>query len=126
MSILGLGSDIINIQRIEKILKNNKEKFLKKIFNPKESIPNQNITEFVAKNFAVKEAFSKALGSGIGKVINFKEILVSRNRAGAPIIKLVKKAELRILKKFKVKKVNYLVSISDDYPFAFAIVVISK
>ena len=98
MSILGLGSDIINIQRIEKILKNNKEKFLKKIFNPKESIPNQNITEFVAKNFAVKEAFSKALGSGIGKVINFKEI----------------------------KKVNYLVSVSDDYPFAFAIVVISK
>ncbi len=126
MSILGLGSDIINITRIEKILKKNKKNFIKRIFNSKEKLPKKITAQFVAKNFAVKEAFSKAVGTGLGKVINFNDIIVSRNNLGAPSIKLVKKAELRVLKKLKVKKTKYFVSISDDYPFAFAIVIISK
>ena len=125
MSIIGLGNDIVNIKRVEKILLKNKKNFIKKIFNSKEIISNKISAEYVSKRFAAKEAFAKAIGTGIGKTIKFNEIIITNNKYGAPGISLEKNVEKRVLKKLKVKRIKYFLSLSDDYPFALATVIIS-
>jgi len=126
MTILGLGTDIVNIKRIEKIIIKNKINFIKKILHKKEKKEKKITAEFLSKKFAAKEAFSKALGTGIGKLINFNEIIITNKPSGAPTIQIDKKAEKRVLKKLNAKKPKYFISISDDYPFALATVIISK
>ena len=126
MTILGLGTDIVNIKRVEKIIIKNKKNFIKKILHKKEKKDKKITAEFLSKKFAAKEAFSKALGTGIGKLINFNEIIIINKQSGAPTIQIEKKAEKRVLKKLNVKKPKYFISISDDYPFALATVIISK
>lgn len=125
MSIIGLGNDIVNIKRVEKILLKNKKNFIKKIFNSKEIISSKISAEYVSKRFAAKEAFAKAIGTGIGKTIKFNEIIITNNKHGAPGISLEKNVEKRVLKKLKVKRIKYFLSLSDDYPFALATVIIS-
>ena len=126
MTILGLGTDIVNIKRIEKIIIKNKKNFIKKILHKKEKKDKKITAEFLSKKFAAKEAFSKALGTGIGKLINFNEIIIINKQSGAPTIQIEKKAEKRVFKKLNTKKPKYFISISDDYPFALATVIISK
>ncbi len=125
MSIIGLGNDIVNIKRVEKILLKNKKNFIKKIFNSKEIVSSKISAEYVSKRFAAKEAFAKAIGTGIGKTIKFNEIIITNNKYGAPGISLEKNVEKRVLKKLKVKRIKYFLSLSDDYPFALATVIIS-
>ena len=77
MKIFGIGTDIINIKRMEKLLKNSNSKFKNKIFSKKEIMyceKKNNPSSFYAKRFAAKEALSKALGTGIRKGVNFKNI----------------------------------------------------
>jgi holo-[acyl-carrier protein] synthase len=125
MSILGLGSDIVNINRIKKILSSNKKLFLKRILNQKEFV--KKITpEVIAKRFAAKEAFAKAVGTGIGSIVQFSDIIVVHDKYGKPSIKLEPKINKIISKKLKVKKYKIFLSISDDSPFAYATVIISK
>lgn len=126
MTLLGLGTDIVNIKRIEKILLKDKKKFIDKILHCEEKKQKKITANFLSKKFAAKEAFSKALGSGIGGVINFNEIIIFNKPSGAPDIKIDKKAQKRVLKKLKVSKAKFFISISDDYPFALATVIISK
>ena len=75
MKIYGIGTDITNINRIKKLIKN--KKFIYRIFHKSEinkCNKQKNISNCYAKRFAAKEAFSKALGTGISKGINFREI----------------------------------------------------
>ena len=126
MRIYGIGTDIANINRIKKSLKN--KNFIDRLFNKSEvkKCNNQiNKANCYAKRFAAKEAFSKAMGTGISKGINFNEIIVHNIKSGKPNIKLLgntKKTVNRILNK---KKFNIFLSLSDDKPFAVATVVIS-
>ena len=126
MKIYGIGTDIANINRIKKSLKN--KDFIDRLFNKNEvkKCNNQiNKANCYAKRFAAKEAFSKAMGTGISKGINFNEIIVYNIKSGKPSIRLLgntKKIVNRILNK---KKFNIFLSLSDDKPFAVATVVIS-
>jgi len=91
MKIFGIGTDIVNIKRMEKSIKKNGDYFKRKIFSKNEIIyceKKKNPFSFYAKRFAAKEALSKALGTGIRKGINFKNIEISNNRLGKPSIKL--------------------------------------
>ena len=129
MKIFGVGIDIINIKRIEKSLKKNNGLLKKKIFSNKE-IENCeknkiNSISCYAKRFAAKEAFSKAIGTGIKSDINFKNIEIINNSLGKPIICLKGKTEIFLKKKIKNKKYSIDLSISDDFPLAQAIVIIS-
>ena len=124
MSVLGLGIDIVNVKRIEKIIKNNKKNFILKILHKNEKKIKKLNANTIAKKFAAKEAFAKALGTGIGKYIQFKEICINHTKYGAPKIKLDKSVQKRILTKLKLKKVKFFLSMSDDYPFAIATVII--
>ena len=128
MEIFGIGTDIINIKRVEKTLKKNNNTFKNRIFSKKEIIycdKKKNSASFYAKRYAAKEAFSKALGTGVRKGINFKDIEVSNNNIGKPFIKLKGSTLTFLIKKINQKKYSIYLSLSDDYPLASATVIIS-
>ena len=77
MSIYGIGTDIVNVDRIKNSLKN--KDFINRIFNKREILKCKKINNSIncyAKRFAAKEAFSKALGTGISNGVNFNEIII--------------------------------------------------
>ena len=128
MKIFGIGTDIVNIKRIDKILKKNGGNFKKRIFSSREISYCDNKktpSSFYAKRFAAKEALSKALGTGIRKGINFKDIEISNNSFGKPSIILKGDTERFLKKKIKAKKYSIYLSLSDDLPWAQATVIIS-
>jgi holo-[acyl-carrier protein] synthase len=124
--IIGIGSDIVNIERIEKLVIKYSEKFIKRIFSDDEIVAAQKITnhskkiQFYAKRFAAKEAFAKALGTGIGKTINFKDISITNNAHGKPMILITKNLD------YLTNNHQIHVSLSDDYPCAQAFVIIEQ
>ena len=85
----------------------------------------KNPSSFYAKRFAAKEALSKALGTGIRKGINFKDIEISNNNYGKPTIKLRGSTANFLKKKIKNKKYSIYLSLSDDIPWAQATVIVS-
>ncbi len=112
--ILGIGTDIISIERIENLLKEFGDKFVNRILSEEEiAIYNgkkSNKINYLAKRFAGKEAFSKAYGTGIGSEISFKDISILNDEKGKPYIKIIEKSN--ISKFFSDKKIY--VSLSDD------------
>ena len=128
MKIFGIGTDIVNIKRIEQSLKKHKFTFKNKIFSKKEIYyceRKKDPTAFYAKRFAAKEAFSKALGTGIRKGVNLKNIEISNNAYGKPFILLKGSLANYLKKKIKSKKYDIHLSLSDDKPWAQATVIIS-
>jgi len=129
MSIYGIGTDIINVSRIGKILKKNKIEFKKKIFTKKEIFycdSKKNSESYYAKRFAAKEAFVKALGTGFSNGLLYKDIEIINNKKGKPIIKMSSRATKIINKILKNKKYSIHLSLSDDKPWAVATVIINK
>jgi len=128
MKIFGIGTDIVNIKRIEKIIKKNGDSFKNKFFSKKEinyCEKKKNPSSFYAKRFAAKEAVTKAMGTGIGKGISLKNIEVINNINGKPDIILKGNVDAFLKKQIKRKKYDIYLSLSDDKPFALATVVIS-
>ena len=129
MKILGIGTDIVNIKRISKVINSSNSLFKKRVFSKIEieyCEKKNNPSSFYAKRFAAKEALSKALGTGIRKGIDFKNIEISNNSKGKPMIKL-KGTTLKYLKrKLKNKKYSIHLSLSDDKPWAQATVIITS
>ena len=110
MKIFGIGTDIVNIKRIEHLLKKNGFTFKNKIFSKKEISyceKKKNSSAFYAKRFAAKEAFSKALGTGITKGVNLKNIEITNNAHCKPSI-LLKGSLANYLKK-KVENKKYAI-----------------
>ena len=128
MKIFGLGTDIVNVKRLEKILKKKNKAFKTRIFSKNEILycdKKNNPYPFYAKRYAAKEAFSKALGTGIRKGINFKDIEISNNNHGKPYINLKGETAVTLRKKIKRKRYSIYLSLSDDLPWAHATVIIS-
>ena len=126
MSIFGIGTDIVGIKRIRLSLKN--KHFIKRIFNKQEVLKCKNVVNqynCYAKRFAAKEAFSKALGTGISEGINFNEITILNNKSGKPYIRLKGNTKKKIKKRFKQKKIKISLSLSDEKDYAVAFVTIS-
>ena len=128
MKIFGIGTDIVNIKRIKKTLSSRNNKFKRRIFSESEinyCEKKKNPSSFYAKRFAAKEAFSKALGTGIRKGINFKDIEISNDNNGKPFIKLKGTTAIFLKRKIKNKKNSIHLSLSDDIPWAQATVILS-
>ena len=126
--MIGLGSDLIDIRRIEKTFIKFGDRFRDRIFTKMEIKKCEKRSEKIscyAKRFAAKEAFSKAIGTGISNGINFKEIIVYNIKTGKPKIKLLSNTKKIVNKIINKKKFNIFISLSDDKPFAVATVVIS-
>lgn len=130
--IIGIGTDIINITRIEKILAKYPDRFLERLLT---SMELQEINAYqnskrkitaIAKRFAAKEAVSKAFGTGISSIIGFQDMEITHDKKGKPEVVLSKRAEnyLASLGSHDMLK-NINISLSDDYPWAQAFVVIN-
>ena len=128
MKIFGIGTDIINIQRMKKAFVNKKQAFKTKVFSKNEinyCEKKRDPFPFYAKRFAAKEALSKALGTGIRKDIHFKQIEIKNDLKGKPSIKLTGSTKAYLVKKNKKKRYSIYLSLSDDAPWAQATVIIS-
>ena len=126
MKIIGIGVDIIQNNRIKNLLKN--KKFLGRIYSDRElklSKQNKNKVAYFAKRFAAKEAFSKALGTGISNGINFNEIIILNKKSGKPYISVIGQTKKILKMKFKRRKSKISLSLSDEKKYAVAFVTIS-
>lgn len=126
MKIFGIGTDIVEVKRIKKSLK--KKSFVSRLFQKNEILKcknNKNSSNCFAKRFAAKEAFSKALGTGIAKGINFNEIVILNEKNGKPFIKLLDKTKKIVDKKIKRKNYKISLSLTDEKNYAVAFVTIS-
>ena len=127
MSIIGVGVDIVNNDRLKKLVKN--KSFIKRVFTMYEqkiSIKIKNKINFFSKRFAAKEAFSKATGLGISKNLHFKDIEIKNNINGDPSINLKNSTVKYLNKKLKVKSFTTNLSLSDEKNYSIAFVIIEK
>ena len=125
MSIIGIGVDIVNNNRLKRLIKN--KTFIERIFTnyeQKSSKILKNKLNYYSKRFAAKEAFSKALGTGISNGINFNEIIILNKKSGKPYINIIGQTKKIINKKLK-KKNKISLSLSDEKEYAVAFVTIS-
>ncbi|MBA1338195.1 MAG: holo-[acyl-carrier protein] synthase [Pelagibacterales bacterium] len=126
IKIFGLGTDVVNLKRFKSIISKNNS-FKRRIFSKSEikyCEKKKNNASFYAKRFAAKEAFSKALGTGIAKGLSFNEIVVENNYLGKPDLYIKGKSLKTVYKIIKKKKFKTFLSMSDDEPFISATVLI--
>ena len=123
--ILGIGIDIIEVKRVEKMLEKRGESFLKRVFLPEEieycrnkSYPAQHY----AARLAVKEAVMKAFGEGWTEKIGWKDILVTRTQKGQPGVELLDKGK-KLRKEREVGEILISLSHADNYSVAQAIII---
>ena len=122
--IIGVGTDIVSISRIEEALKRFGERFINKVFTDEEAKVCKNKNDrssFLASRFAAKEAVLKAFGTGISNGIGFKDVEVVREQGKRPGIILHGKGK-ETAGSLGVKNIH--LSISHDASLALAFVVV--
>jgi holo-[acyl-carrier protein] synthase len=124
--IFGIGTDIVEIKRIETMT--SLDKFASKILshNEKEfydSLTNQKQIVYISKQFAAKEAIAKAIGTGIQNDTHFKNIEILRDKNGAPIFNALNKLE-KIISDLGITRTH--VSLADERDYAIAIALLEK
>ena len=127
--IIGIGSDITDIRRIEKVIERHGERFLSRIFTDTERARAERrakSAETYAKRFAAKEACAKALGTGIRQGVWWRDMGVVNLPSGRPTLELTGGA-LQALAELTPEghEVRIDLTITDDFPMAQAIVIIS-
>ena len=129
--IFGIGTDILEISRIDKIFKKYNQVFVDRVFgyNEIEIIrgKSKNLSLFLSKRFAAKEAAWKALSPNRGDGLAFKEIEILNNTNGKPYLFFSGSSKKYIMNKQieMNKSLKFDISISDEPPYVIAFVVIS-
>jgi len=127
MKILGIGVDIVENSRIDKLLKN--KIFIKRIFSNSEILTGNKKKDkknYYSKRFAAKEAFAKSIGTGFRDNLNFKDISIVNDKLGKPSLKINEKIKRIIKKQFKITSFNFFLSISDEKKYSIAYVILQK
>ncbi len=122
--IYGIGTDIIAVHRIDRALNQFGRRFAERILAPQELIEfdkHKMKTRFLAKRFAAKEAFSKAMGTGIRKPITWCYIAVAHDAHGKPVIDAHPELQRRMA---ELGIVSSHISITDEQDTAIALVVL--
>jgi holo-[acyl-carrier protein] synthase len=127
--IIGMGSDITDIRRIEKVIGKHGERFLSRIFTDTERARAERrakSTETYAKRFAAKEACAKALGTGFRNGVFWRDLGVVNLPSGKPTLMLTGGAAIRLAEITPPgMQAQIDLTITDDFPQAQAIVIIS-
>jgi len=127
--ILGIGNDITDIRRIEKVIAKHGERFLNRIFTEterKRAERKAKSVETYAKRFAAKEACSKALGTGMRRGVWWRDMGVVNLPSGRPTMKLTGGAAERLANMTPPgMEARIDLTITDEYPLAQAFVIIS-
>jgi holo-[acyl-carrier protein] synthase len=127
MKIFGIGIDILKINRLKKVFKKYKKKFLKRILTYKERIlyeKNKRKINFLVKSFVIKEATCKALGTGMRQGISFKNIEIYQTKLNQPKINFL--ISCKSLKKHFLKIKKSHISFTSEKKYVQAIVILEK
>ena len=125
MNIYGIGTDIVNVNRIRTVVKKNNQAFKKRIytnFEIKTCEKTKNKIQCFAKRFAAKEALFKAIG--VKNKLDFKDVEIVNNLSGTPKFKIKGTSLKNLNKLFKKKNFKIHLSLSDDKPWAVASVIV--
>ena len=125
--MISIGSDLIDIRRIEKTLNRFGNKFKNRIFTQKEIEKCERRKESAAcyaKRFAAKEAAAKALGTGFRKGVLWKDLEVNNFPSGEPTVIFHGKSRQHLNRLISGSESNIKLTITDEYPYAQAIVII--
>ena len=133
--MLGIGTDLVDIRRIEKALARQPQRFMTRLFTPHEisqalraeqgEAGERKKISSLAKRFAAKEAVLKALGLGFREGIRWRDIEVRNDMYGAPILKLYGKAkDIAASRVPEGMQLRHHISLTDEYPYAQAFVVL--
>lgn len=126
--IIGIGTDIVEIQRVKKAFDKVGAPLVRRLLTPGEQaqarqLPETRRAAFYAKRFAGKEAVAKALGVGIGSRARFCDIEITRDGNGAPVVTLGGVALQTAQSKSGGKPVRVFLSLSDDiFAQAYAVI----
>ena len=125
MKILGIGVDIVENKILKNSIKN--KTFISRLFTLLE-IKNSRLVKdksiYFSKKFAAKESFSKALGTGFRKGLNFKDVEILNDNLGKPYFRFNNKTKKIISKTLKAKNFDIFLSISDEKEYSIAFTII--
>ena len=128
--IIGIGTDIIDITRIERVINRFGDRFKNRVFTKKEILKceaRKLSANSYAKRYAAKEACSKALGTGFRKSVYWRDIEVINNKSGKPELFLHNGARSMLEKLIPQNTSGQIdLSITDEYPYAQATVIITS
>ena len=130
--IIGIGSDLCNIVRIEKILQKNSSGLIRRLFSEQEKLyfekkyfsSIKQKASYIAKRFAAKEACAKAIGTGFAEGILWKDIEILSLQSGKPILQIRGNSFKYLENNYQTNSFRFHISLSDDFPYAQAFVVI--
>ena len=129
--ILGIGSDICDIRRMERVIERHGERFLQRVFTDLERAKAMRRTERIqagtfAKRFAAKEAAAKALGTGFRRGVFMSDLGVVNLPGGQPSLRMTGGAAMRLAAITPAgMTASVALTMTDEYPYAFAQVIIS-
>jgi holo-[acyl-carrier protein] synthase len=120
--IIGVGTDIVDVRRIQKTLTRYGKRFTGKVLCAEErrSLSGSPLAAYLARQFSAKEAVSKALGTGMRSGVHFKNIEIARKRSGDPLVKLTGEAKFRA-EELGVSDIHISMSDERDYAIAYVI-----
>lgn len=132
--ILGIGTDLLDESRIKKVFEKFENRTLKKFLSSEEinifgSIEDETKKiNFVAKRFSAKESMLKAMGIGLGRGLELKDISIMNNEQGKPYIKCNSVAEKFISDFYKkdIKNIKFVLSITDEKNLINTITIVSE
>ena len=126
--IIGIGSDLIDIRRVEKTLERHGDRFVNRVFTPieqRKSDGRKLRAASYAKRFAAKEACSKALGTGLARGVYWRDMGVVNLPGGKPTMHLTGGAAARLAEMLPEGHEAFIhLTITDDFPLAQAFVII--
>jgi holo-[acyl-carrier protein] synthase len=124
--IVGIGVDIVEIARVEKLHKKFSERFARRILTADELIEYERRDRncsYLALRFAAKEAVAKACGIGIGGELGFQEMQIDNDALGKPVLRFLDAAS-SLVERLQIR--NALISLSDEKHYAVAMVVLES
>ncbi len=124
--IVGVGVDIAETERFEKLYSRYGERIARRILTESEQVEfgrRNNPASYLATRFAAKEAAAKALGTGFGCGVGYKSIEIKNNNQGKPVLKFINSA-LELAQQKQVE--NVFVSLSDEKHYVVAIVILER
>jgi holo-[acyl-carrier protein] synthase len=126
--ILGLGCDILEVDRLEGLLRKGRDVFIKRVLTPAEIDEYERRSDksairgtlFVATRYCAKEAFSKAMGTGVGAQFSFQDLSVLNSDSGAPVLVYSERLETWL----QSRRAQAKISISDEQNYVMSTVIL--